>query len=59
MSSFYGGQAGKPFLISEMFENKSELVSDLQMRWSSSIMPGEYVMISYGSYTNFKEGQLT
>lgn len=59
MSSFYGGQAGKPFLISEMFENKSELVSDLQMRWSSSIMPGEYVMISYGSYTNFEEGQLT
>ena len=50
MYSFYGGQAGKPFVISTIFSNKIEMVSDLQMRWSSNIMPGEIVLISYGSY---------
>lgn len=50
MYSFYGGQAGKPFVISTIFSNKIEMVSDLQKRWSSNIMPGEIVLISYGSY---------
>lgn len=50
MSSFYGGQPGKPFVISTIFSNKKELVNDLKMRWSSNIMPGEIVLISYGSY---------
>lgn len=50
MNSFYGGQQGKSFTISEIFANKKELVNDLQKRWISDIMPGEYVIISYGSY---------
>lgn len=50
MYSFYGGQAGKPFVISTIFSNKIEMVNDLKMRWSSNIMPGEIVLISYGSY---------
>lgn len=46
--SFYGGQQGKSFLISAIFENKSELKADLNKRWSSSIGQGEFVIISYG-----------
>lgn len=55
MDSFYGGQPGKPFIISQIFRNKLELVSDLQQRWISPIMPGEYVIISYGSYTSWDQ----
>lgn len=46
--SFYGGQQGKSFLISGIFENKSELKADLNKRWSSPIGQGEFVLISYG-----------
>lgn len=57
MYSFYGGQPGKPFTISTIFSNKKELVSDLQKRWISDIMPGEYVMISYGSYSIYSSDE--
>ena len=50
MYSFYGGQPGKDFKISATVGNKKELVSDLSKRWVSNIMPGEYVLVSYGSY---------
>lgn len=50
MYSFYGGQPGKDFKISATVGNKKELVGDLSKRWVSNIMPGEYVLVSYGSY---------
>ncbi len=46
--SFYGGQQGKSFKISQIFNTKSELEQDINMRWSSSIGVGEYVIITYG-----------
>ena len=52
MNSFYGGQQGKNFKISEIFRNKLELNTDLAKRWQSSIGIGELVFISYGAINN-------
>lgn len=49
MYSFYGGQPGKNFEISQIFPNKVEVEKDLAKRWQSPIMPGEFILISYGS----------
>lgn len=50
--SFYGGKQGKSFRIAKIFENKAEMVQDLQSRWNSSIGINEFVFINYGSPTD-------
>lgn len=52
MSSFYGGKPGKDFRIAKVFNNKAEMISDLQQKWTSSIPVGEYVFINYGDSSN-------
>ena len=32
--SFYGGKQGKSFRIAKIFENKAEMLQDLQVRWN-------------------------
>ena len=49
MNSFYGGPSGKDFRIAKVFANKVELQEDLEQRWLSNILPGEYILISYGA----------
>lgn len=47
--SFYGGKQGKNFKIAKIFENKAEMLQDLQARWNSSIGINELVFINYGN----------
>lgn len=47
--SFYGGKQGKSFRISKVFQNKAELIRDLNARWNSSIGINELVFINYGN----------
>ena len=47
--SFYGGKQGKNFRIAKIFENKAEMLQDLQARWNSSIGINELVFINYGN----------
>lgn len=47
--SFYGGKQGKSFRIAKIFENKAEMLQDLQARWNSSIGINELVFINYGN----------
>lgn len=48
MLSFYGGQPGKDFRVSKIFNSRVELEEDLKQRWYSNIGVGEMVFISYG-----------
>ena len=50
--SFYGGKQGKSFRISKVFQNKAELIRDLNARWNSSIGINELVFINYGNPGN-------
>ena len=50
--SFYGGKQGKSFRISKVFQNKAELIQDLNARWNSSIGINELVFINYGNPGN-------
>jgi len=47
--SFYGGKQGKSFRIAKIFENKAEMLEDLQARWNSNIGINELVFINYGN----------
>lgn len=47
--SFYGGKQGKSFRIAKIFENKAEMLQDLQARWNSSIGINELIFINYGN----------
>lgn len=47
--SFYGGKQGKSFRIAKIFENKAEMLQDLQSRWNSSIGINELIFINYGN----------
>lgn len=49
MANFYGGQAGKSFSISKIFNNCAELIEDISLGAASSIGLEEFVVISYGS----------
>lgn len=50
--SFYGGKQGKSFRIAKIFENKAEMLQDLQARWNSSIGINELIFINYGNPAN-------
>ena len=48
MINFYGGQAGKDFRLSKVFENRVEAEADISRGIVSPIGSGEFVLISYG-----------
>lgn len=49
---FYGGRQGQDFSIKEIFPNKVEMDKDLTKGWTSPIIAGEYVVISYGQVSD-------
>lgn len=55
MESFYGGPKGRDFDIKEIFTSKYQMDRDLSKGWTSSIFPGDLVVVSYGlpSDTNY------
>ena len=48
MESFYGGPKGRDFDIKEIFTSKYQMDRDLSKGWTSSIFPGDLVVVSYG-----------
>ena len=48
MESFYGGPKGKDFKIRQVFTSKYQMDRDLTKGWTSSIFPGDLVIVSYG-----------
>lgn len=52
MVNFYGGQPGKDFRLAKIFNNKQEVIDDLNKGIVSSIGVGEFVIISYGDITD-------
>lgn len=48
MIPFYGGLNGQSFKIKQVYNNRQELVTDLNSAWASAIGVGEYVAINYG-----------
>lgn len=48
MESFYGGPKGIDFEIKQIFTSKYQMDRDLTKGWTSSIFPGDFVIVSYG-----------
>ena len=48
MLSFYGGPAGKDFIIAKIFDSKASLDADIAAGGASEIYAGDYVLVSYG-----------
>ena len=52
MESFYGGPPGQSFVIKRIFTSKNgvtdSLKADLALGWHSLILPGDFVVVSYG-----------
>ena len=48
MDHFYGGPNGQSFAVKKIFSNKTALDADKLQGWTSSIQPGEFVIVFYG-----------